>query len=281
MQDAASGESITLSGYYTVAETERATFFLLLESNDGEQLWFDNFQLFTSYFGSDFGIDFSGDLYLSNQGKLTVSTVDLGPHTSNRDVEHATTKLQLEGSEVIEFDVALQHLLTLQFGQDYLPITVPLDGSAVVDFDMPNVAPVAATSQDSYTVTRNGQLSVSANLSSDANFDLLRSHWEIIAKPAGSNVSLEQGSEVNLIADRPGDYTLRLTVTDIQDNHSTKDIALTVLRSAPQGEIVTLGDHKISEPLSAQIELLNDEHDGPMDYHLKYGPATLKVNEQV
>ena len=276
MQDMTSGETLTLSGYYTVAGTDHATFFLLLETNTGEQLWLDNFKLRTSYYGSDYGIDFSGDLYLSGQGKLNISTVDLGSYNSGK----ISTKLQLEGTEVIEFDVTLQHFLTLQYGQDYLPITVPLDESAVVDFDMPNTAPVATTSKDSYTVTRNGHLSVSAELSSDVNFDLLRTEWEIIAKPVNSNVNLEQGNQVSLVADRPGDYVLRLTVTDSHGIQATKDIAVSVLKSAPQGQIAALGEFKISQPISAQIELLNDEHDGPMDYYLKYGPANMKVSRQ-
>ncbi len=279
LQTISTGEVLALTGFYNVNDRDSATFNLMMESNSGEQLFFDNFSLSTSYFGNAFGIEFKGDLYISDQGQLSVDTIELGPHTSNRDVEFATTSIQIEGDELVLFDVELQHRLLVQYNPEYLTTEIPLDGSVEVDFDKENVNPTAEVSANSFEFVRTAQHQVSAELSSDPNFDPLKATWEIVSQPQDSNVSLVQGNSVTVEADLPGTYTLRLTVTDRQGNLGTKDVDLTITRNAPSGEFVESGPYRISEPVIAQLSLDNDQYDEPMDYQVKYGPANLSVSD--
>ena len=65
-------------------------------------------------------------------------------------------------------------------------------------------------------INLNELVQLDGSASVDADSDVLTFHWEIISKPSGSNAELSDPSIVNptFIADLPGSYEIRLTVSD-------------------------------------------------------------------
>jgi hypothetical protein len=282
LTELATGESLQMLGYYRVSgvgRTDRtAVFNLVLQSSDEGQIWFDDLNLQTSHFGNDFGINYEGDIYISDVGKLSISTVDLGPHTSNRDVEFASTTLQLEGTETLTFDVELQNKVVINFQSDFTSVEIPLGQSATVVFSNTNQAPIAQTELDLYTVARNTPLEISAQPSRDPNFDPLMAYWTVTSQPEGASVQMSQGVTLSILADLPGNYIIRLQVTDPSGAQSDKEVSIKVNKNAPQGQVVLNQVNVIGEPVLAQLQLSNDEFDAPYSYRLKYGPANMQVD---
>ncbi|MBD1387954.1 VCBS repeat-containing protein [Neiella sp. HB171785] len=278
MKDLESAETVTFSGYYNLSSRTEATFNLMLEASDGEQLWFDGLSLSQSMSGDAFGTYIDGNIYISDLGKLRISTISLGKQPTPNDMEYAFTQLQIEGDKRVTFDVELQHQLKLLYSADVLPVEVPLDSSVVFDSNKPNSSPIAKTEQDNFVTSRSETIKISATPSTDPDYDLIKASWEILNQPESSNVTLVQGNTLSLRAEIPGNYTIRLTVSDTQGNQSHKDVDLYVRRNAPTGTINNLHDYHISEQVKAQVSLENDEFDGPFSYHVKYGPANMSID---
>ncbi|MFT6919598.1 MAG: hypothetical protein ACJA2G_002234, partial [Cognaticolwellia sp.] len=75
MLDTSTNEYATINGYFELPNDHTALFYLIMEV-DGEQLWFDEVKL--NVYEYDWGIKYEGDIYISDSGKLTVSTSNIG-----------------------------------------------------------------------------------------------------------------------------------------------------------------------------------------------------------
>lgn len=283
LTDNETNEALTLTGFYTYQDRgldATASFNLMVQSELGEQIWYEDVTLQTSHAGADFGIDFSGNIYVSDQGKLTVETLDLGPHTSNNNVDFASSTLQITGTDTIEVNVELQNKMVFSYQPELTPVSIPLDGSVEVDFSAANRLPVAETESDEFSTARNQSFAISALTSFDPDFDPLSVTWQILDTPTDATVELEQGNVTSFTADLPGTYTLRLTVRDPFGGQASHDFAVKVLKGAPSGHITSAPQHVVGSPVHATVSLNNDASDGPFDYRIAYGPANMSVDEE-
>ena len=177
----------------------------------------------------------------------------------------------------------------------------------VVIINTGNSPPVANAGPDR-TVTRGATVLLDASGSSDVDGDPLTYFWEFVAVPAGSTAVLSNPTTVQptFVADRRGDFVLRLTVRDAQassedtvtiSTENTPPVANAgVDRASPLGATVTLdgsgstdvdGDSLtyqwslISVPAGSAAALANPSAVAPtfvVDLHGEY-VAQLIVND--
>jgi hypothetical protein len=280
LEELSSGETSELSGYVEVEDSNSAIYHLLITSGPNEQLWFDNFVLTNNRFFNEYGVFYSGDIYISDQGKLVVQTNTLGQSVSNtNDIDTYSTNLTISGTNDIILDVEIQNKITMFFSDEFLPAVIPLTTSFDSIYSETNLPPTAVISSDSMVVDRGESLQISALNSRDPDGDLLTFDWDVISKPNDSEAILLQSYQPTFSANQPGEYVVQLTVTDTLGEVSITNVNLEVLKNKPEGQIeLTNENNFIGSDFIAQIELENDELDGPYNYKIKYGPANMAVS---
>jgi len=279
IKDIATGEIESLNGYLTVTPSDSAVFHLIISSSSGEQLWFDNFKINISLYGDNYGMYFDGDIYISDKGKLSISTSELGH--SLYSSEYYTSIIKITSNEEITLNLQLQHLLEVQSSEQFIPVTIPLTSYPENLFNDANIAPQAVITNEESSVDRNSELQLSSLNSFDEDYDFLTFYWEVTSKPDGSLENLTRASVLTFSADLPGDYTIRLTVEDSSGSSSFTDTVVTVLKNIPEGNIsFSQSENYISQNFNASVNLDNDQFDGPFSYRLKYGPANMKISSE-
>lgn len=275
--DVLTGDRETYTGYFDVIQ-DSATYHVLVSSSNGVNIWFDNFKLSASLYSNEYGIFYSGDIYISNMGRLTISTSDLGQTLSNQ--EYYSSTISILGTDEIIMQVQVNSAISFQLTNEFLPVIIPLTFFPASLFDAVNNAPEAIITIEKETVDRSMELKVSGTSSNDPDYDLLSFEWEVVSKPELSQADIQQLPEMVFIGDIPGNYYLRLTVTDTQGNSSSSDKKITVLKNKPEGNIeFSQLEYSIGNGFIANVFLENDQFDEPFTYKLKYGPANMSVDE--
>lgn len=279
LKDLSTNEEESLKGYYKYVPSKSATFQLLISNSSQEEIWFNDFTLELSQYGDNYGIYFNGEIYVSDLGKLTISTTELG--NAFRVNSIYTSEIKVASNSEVNLKLSLQETLTIELSDQFIPVVIPLTEYPDSLLDGSNAAPNAIITVAESHVERNNELVLSSLDSYDPDFDSLSYLWEVTSKPAESNVNLTQGSTSTFSADVPGIYTIKLTVSDSSDASSFIEKQITVLKGAPKGQIsVSQPKLYISEPISATVDLENDEADGPFQYKIKYGPANMSVDAE-
>jgi len=112
-----------------------------------------------------------------------------------------------------------------------------------------NTPPVAEAGPDQ-SVRQTGQIiNLDGSTSYDADGDPLLYQWEITAKPDGSQASLSstQSTTTSCVPDVPGDYSVRLTVTDTSGFSDSDTVRVSFSNTRPvanagNNQAVSLGD---------------------------------------
>lgn len=277
MLDTSTNEYATINGYFELPNDHTALFYLIMEV-DGEQLWFDEVKLNVYEYEYDWGIKYEGDIYISDSGKLTVSTSNIG----NKDPS-SPNKLTLSISANIEIELVaqLQEYLTFTYSDEYIAVTIPLTGNFDgYSDDQINQAPQAIIFPELLEIDRNLPLNLTAITSTDPDFDPLTAQWELLSGPDGSQWQVNSDHSVTFSADVPGVYSIKLTVHDLEGEASSVEESIKVLKNAPKPSISYVQvDNYIGRDFNAHIALDNDELDGPFEYKLKYGPSNMVVDD--
>lgn len=83
-----------------------------------------------------------------------------------------------------------------------------------------------------------GNVVLDASGSSDADHDALSFTWTLVAKPAGSTLSVAaNGTTLRWQPDQPGTYTFSVQVTDSKGAVATQQVAINVDNSAPSAAV--------------------------------------------
>ena len=267
MLDGSKTENSSVSGYFELPNAYSALFHLIIETNE-EQLWFDEVKLNVHQLESDWGIDYQGDIYISDAGKLSISTTDNG----NKGYDTPNTlKLSISANVEIDLVALLQESFTFTYSDDYIAVTIPLTG----DFDgysndQINQAPQAIVFPELLEIDRNLPLNLSAIKSIDPNFDPLTVKWELLSDPDSIQWQVNSDHTATFSSDIPGEYIIKLTVHDLAGEVSSVEETVKVLKNAPKPSIsYTQIDNYIGNEFNAHIILDNDELDGPFEYKLK------------
>lgn len=278
IENISSGQVSSISGYYILHSSHEATFQLLLTNPFNEQIWFDDFKLRVSQVSSNYGIYYSGDVYSSDVGKLTVNTEELGA-SSRFSIYNNSIKIISDGE--ITFNTTLQNHIEFQYSDNYIPVIIPLDTYPTAIFNEINALPEAVITSETNVTDRNVGLLLSSINSSDINYEPLTFLWEVINKPNNSQPSIQQTTVPNFIADLPGEYTVKLTVTDTKGASTSSSIKINVLKNVPEGaiELFTTANF-IGEDFKAKIKLDNDAYDEPFSYEVKFGPSNMAITSE-
>lgn len=280
VEDPISNELLVLSGYIKVREglgnfETTATYQIMLQNELGEQMYFDDFTASISYDGNDRGIDYQGDVYFSELGKLTVSTQDLFDNQDNGQ------RMEISSNNSIVIDIYLQEQIIITFSENTIPQSISLIEPPIATFDDINEQPNALISADSFTTDRDVEITLSSRDSSDPDYDVLSFSWDIISAPQGAAWSITQTVDTVFSADLPGSYTLKLVVDDNQSAAVETTQVVTVEKGLPSGNInILTPDMVIDGVFSAQIQIDNDQYDRPFSYRLAYGPSGMQVDQQ-
>jgi PKD domain/Bacterial Ig domain len=102
-------------------------------------------------------------------------------------------------------------------------------------------APTATQSTSSFTTSEGYQVLLNGGPSTDADGDLLTYAWQLVEKPADSNLGVvgANGQTLAIIPDVKGTYKLKLTVTDTQGAKGENLLTLVVNNRRPVANIAT------------------------------------------
>lgn len=273
-----SGKTSTLSGYYKMSDQDNAIYNILIDNGQDGQLFFEDFSASVKLSYSEFGINYQGRLYVSDFGALQISTEAIGEAPSFPNNGPVFSRIKVTGDQPLFIDVVLQNHANYQYSEGHLPVQLSLRAEQAVVFDDTNESPVAVISSESDSINRGTTLRLSAEQSSDPDYDPLSFVWEVVDQPQEGDARISQQSVALFDASVPGDYTLRLTVTDLKGKASNSETIVRVLKNKPQGEVVVPAQNVIGESFSSHIHLDNDVLDGPFQYSIQYGPANMQVD---
>jgi hypothetical protein len=96
-------------------------------------------------------------------------------------------------------------------------------------------SPPTANAGPDQTVAVNALVRLTGAGSSDPDGDLLAYRWELVSVPGGSPATLASPTSVDasFVADRAGDFLIRLTVTDPAGESASDTVTVTTVNSAP------------------------------------------------
>ena len=125
-------------------------------------------------------------------------------------------------------------------GQYIIQLTVndgeldSLPDDTIVISARPNAPPIAYAGNDQ-TVSRNALISLDGTGSSDPDNDPLVYNWSIVSRPVGSISNLDNPNSPTpkILADRSGDYVLRLIVNDGLLDSNPDTVVITVQNNPP------------------------------------------------
>ena len=280
MEDLTLNEQMTISGYVKVRERTgnfetTATYQIMFQNELNEQIYFDDFTASINHHGENRGIDYQGDVYFSQLGKFTLSTVDLFNSQDNGQ------RMEISGNNSIVVDIYLQDQIVITYSEGTIPQSISLIDPPASIFDDTNEIPSALISANSYTTDRNVEITLSSRDSSDPDYDILAFYWDIISAPQGATWSITQSVDTLFSGDLPGNYTIRLVVDDNQSAAIETTKVITVEKGLPSGNINELtASIVIDGAFSAQIDMDNDQFDKPFEYRLAYGPSGMQVNQE-
>lgn len=114
-------------------------------------------------------------------------------------------------------------------------------------FAVPNTPPVANAGPDQ-TVNVGAKVQLDGSLSQDPDGDPLSFNWGFISRPAGSVAALSNPriAKPTFVADKAGDYLLKLTVDDSRGGSDSAEVKITAVETPPperlKGDVDLDGD---------------------------------------
>lgn len=278
--DLTTEEQFTITGYFSQFIGGRVLLNLMFESSDDEQLWFEELSLKNGHLGNSFGVTYNGNIYFSTKGKLSIRT--LSTDQDKTQLNFVNTDIQILGDQTITVNAVTQNRLTFQYSENTLPIQISLARDEAPNFDDANQPPQANLIAQTSLADRTESVEFSALNSTDENFDPLAIDWQIVEQPDGANETLSfdgLGTGV-LQSDRPGFYTIRVTVTDADGESSSSEQRIKIRRNKPNVELISATTtNQIGQPYASSFKILNDDLDGPFDYRLHYGPVGMEISQ--
>ncbi|MDT0596573.1 PKD domain-containing protein [Glaciecola petra] len=267
-------ETLFFAGHYKKYLNERAVFQLAIDGNDEEQIYFENFAVGDPIDEVFRRIEYNGDVYFANSGKLSIVT------TSYENLESNKRRINLSfiGDKTLSVEAILQETMTISIEGISDTLTIPLS----LDFDPPpeQVAPIAIVSVGE-AIEYGDTLSIDASASRDANFEFLNYSWDIVNTVNGAvtNISDNSASVITFTSDKPGNYQIVFTVSDGSGLSDQQVIDFRVKQKPPIAEIeLVKANYKYGEAITAEVKTSNVELDGPFEYIIEYGPSNIRVD---
>jgi len=135
-----------------------------------------------------------------------------------------------------------------------------------------NSAPVANAGPDQ-TVLVGDTVTLNGSASSDADGDALTFTWSFVSRPAGSIAILSDPSAVNptFQVDRPGSYTVRLTVNDGKADSAADTVIVSTLNSRPVASAGPDQTTFVGRTVTLDGSASSDFDGDPLTYHWSFG----------
>ena len=245
----------------------------LLLTDDEETIWFDNIVAFVDEV--NFSLYFQGDIYIASGGKLTIAT-----NTIAFDVDKNATVFGIEitGNQVLSVNIVQGQNLTISTASLESPLL--LDLTDFTGLPEQNVSPIARAESQG-TAFYDAFIAIDAALSSDPNLQVITLDWQVLSQVDGAEVTIEaSGSLANISANRPGEYTIRLTVTDPLGESDQTDIILNFSKRPPQASLsFNAASFDYGSQAIATTVISSPEFDGPFTLALEYAPEGMQIDE--
>lgn len=175
--------------------------------------------------------DFTYTAKITNLGNTTFSggtatVTSKAAATSIIDSQITFGKVPTGASAVSQDTFTIRQDRTLSFN--------PADLVWSVQATPENKAPVANAGNDQH-IAVGATVQLDGSTSTDANGDSLTYAWQLISKPVGSFVQLQDDTSIHpsFVADRPGNYIVRLVVNDGQLLSIADDVTISTVNTKP------------------------------------------------
>ena len=268
----ADNSRLSMRGHIVSIENESSQYQLLVADEEGA-IWFDDLKAFIRPTGSR--VYFLGDMYISDEGKLFVRTNDI----SFSDEEFAyVIDIDIIGDREVNANVVQGQSLVLS--GPTLANNLSLDLVNFVGLPDTNLAPEARVSAEAKALY-NEVISVDGTGSSDPNLQVISFKWEVIEQVDAAQVSIDtQNGTANISADRPGEYTIRMTATDPFGESDFVDVELVFEQRPPDGEIAFDAEqYTYSSEFVGSVAVSSPIFDGPFTFSLEYSPEGMVLDD--
>lgn len=276
--DLSSSEFLEVTGYIkvtgsTASYRNYAQYFLMLEDENDNQMYFEDFVLKVS---SGDGLFYEGDVYLSEYGKLNLVTQEVSSESNSYE-----QTLAISSINSINVDIVVGQSASFKLDEESIPLDIQFASISPEFFDQVNDAPIAVITSEKSKIEREEALLLSSTGSFDKDLDILTYKWEILSSPQNAVSSISSGHDMTFSADLPGDYHIQLTVDDGKGLQSTDTLLLKVEKGTPVASFVEEeANVVINSNYASKIVLENDVFDGPFTYRVAYGPNGLEVDSE-
>jgi hypothetical protein len=264
--------TLSLKGNIAVTANGNLRYALLLADEEGT-IWFDNMIAFVDDVG--LRVFFQGDMYVSNEGKLVIST---------NSIEYDDN----ESAYVADIDITGDRTINTNTVQGKRLAISGTSLAAIINLDLTNFAglpdnnlPPQARASFETSALYNDLIIVDSTASSDPNIQVITYTWEVIEKVEGSDVSISpQSGSANITANRPGDYKIRMTASDPLGESDFVDIALRFNQRPPEVTFAfNSSEYQYKDLLKGKALVTSPNFDGPFSFSLEYSPEGMKIDE--
>jgi hypothetical protein len=269
----ADGTSLSLKGNIAATANGNLRYNLLLADED-DTIWFDNMLGIVDEIG--LRVFFQGDMYVSTEGKLVVSTNSI--EYDNNEFTYVSD-IDLTGDRTIKVNIVQGKKLTISGAS--LATNLNFDLTNFTGLPENNLAPQARALFET-SALYNDPISVDGTTSSDPNIQVVTFSWEVIEQVEGAEVSiLPQNGSADITANRPGDYTIRMIASDPLGESDFVDIALRFNQRPPNVSFTfDASEYNYEDQLSGEALVSNPDFDGPFSFSLEYSPEGMQIDDE-
>ena len=265
-----------------LADSSATAFLKFKDSSDENEIYFSGVKLDAMLRASDigYGVGLSGEIYLTDKGKLTVATDKYFPRGEFESAQEVGAQYRMSSNNAVTIELKAHHPSSIWLSDDYLPLKFMLVELNAAQTSSENTLPESIITAPQ-TGQRQAALKLDASSSKDNDIEPLTYTWQVLTAPEGASWQFDSATEIEFIGNLPGTYLVALTVTDpYGESHTTEHEFKLEKLPANVSDIVAYEQVEFGEQYSAQFKLANDEFDGPFEYKLAYGPNNMSVTDQ-
>ncbi|WP_395342607.1 PKD domain-containing protein [Ningiella sp. W23] len=246
------------------------------------QYWLNNILVKHSDVGNtDYSI--AGRLYQGSLGYFDITTTGLGNMTIRGQViEPLKLKVVSDKSLWIEKSDSGNLVVALTDNDESVPryqSFIPFEHLVSSDINANTNSPVAVISDIPASFDQNIVLSLDGTQTTDKDFDVLSFSWDVVASSDEGEfaISFENTAIADITFLNTGTYRITLSVSD-GTNMQTSSTEIYIRKNKPE---VVFSSNSIELITGEQFEgtfgVSNDDIDGPFEYALEYGPASMNL----
>lgn len=245
----------------------------LTVSDIAETIWINKVVAFVDEIG--LRLFFQGDIYIASGGKLSIAT-----NTIEYNSTLGANEFDIDITGDSSLKVSIVQDSSLSISSNSLNIPLKLDLSNFSGLPEENLAPLAIA-QVGEIAFYNDNITIDGSASIDENLHVVSHTWTVLDSVEDANITIDaQGPIAKVLADRPGNYKVLMTVSDPLGASSQQEVSLSFAQRPPEATLIMNASNVDFGSFQTGTTLVSSpSFDGPFEFSLEYAPEGLVLDE--